>query len=206
MSDYIRREDAINVIKGIDSSFVKYIEQLPSADVVNREVVSQIQWERDTAISQLKDLGYGLGEKIRTDADTISRQAAIDAIEGHRGKPTVLEDDYDFGRREMLEACIDEIDALPSVEPEKVCIANITLSEDQLREAVEKVKEELKNSPILIEPERKKGKWIWHPEQTNIYGGKMVECSNCGTKYMVQYIEDELFCRNCGADMRSGSE
>ena len=33
MTDYIRREDAISVISGIDSSFVKYIEQLPSADV-----------------------------------------------------------------------------------------------------------------------------------------------------------------------------
>lgn len=42
--------------------------------------VEQIKWERDTAIQQLKDLGYGLGEKIRTDGDTISRQAAIDAI------------------------------------------------------------------------------------------------------------------------------
>ena len=51
------------------------------------------------------------------------------------------------------------------------------------------------------EPERKKGHWIRHPEQTNIYGGKCVECSECGEKYMVSYIEDEKFCRNCGAKM-----
>ncbi|MBQ7002540.1 MAG: hypothetical protein IJP92_08590 [Lachnospiraceae bacterium] len=53
-----------------------------------------------------------------------------------------------------------------------------------------------------IEPQRKTGKWIRHPERKNIYGGKCVECSECGEMYMVQYIEDEKFCRNCGADMR----
>ena len=50
--------------------------------------------------------------------DTVSRQAAIDAMEEHRDKPPVLESDYDFGRREMLEACIDEIESLPSAQPE----------------------------------------------------------------------------------------
>lgn len=50
--------------------------------------------------------------------------------------------------------------------------------------------------------ERKKGKWIRHDEIKNIYGGIYIECSECGEKYVVQYIEDEKFCRNCGADMR----
>jgi hypothetical protein len=31
MSDLISRQAAINVVKGIDRSFVKYIEELPSA-------------------------------------------------------------------------------------------------------------------------------------------------------------------------------
>ena len=30
MSDLIRRQDAINVVKGIDKEFVKFIEELPS--------------------------------------------------------------------------------------------------------------------------------------------------------------------------------
>lgn len=50
--------------------------------------------------------------------------------------------------------------------------------------------------------ERKKGKWIIHPEVKNIYGGTYIECSECGEKYVVQYVDDEKFCRNCGADMR----
>lgn len=53
-----------------------------------------------------------------------------------------------------------------------------------------------------IEPERKKGHWIRHPEQRNIFNGKTIECSECHEKYTVRYVEDELFCRHCGADMR----
>lgn len=54
-----------------------------------------------------------------------------------------------------------------------------------------------------IEPERKKGHWIRHPEQRNIFNGKTIECSECHEKYTVQYVEDELFCRHCGADKKS---
>lgn len=54
--------------------------------------------------------------------------------------------------------------------------------------------------------ERKKGKWIRHDEIKNIYGGIYIECSECGEKYVVQYIENEKFCRNCGADMREGNQ
>lgn len=67
----------------------------------------------------------------------------------------------------------------------------------------ERIADLVKSMPT-IRPERKRGQWIWHPEQKNIYGGKCVECSACGEKYLVQYIEDEKFCRNCGADMRGG--
>lgn len=60
---------------------------------------------------------------------------------------------------------------------------------------------QIENAPT-IEPERT-GKWIRHPEQINIYGGKTIECSECQAKYVVQYIEDEKYCRNCGARMES---
>ena len=44
------------------------LKKLPSADYIE-----QIKWERDTAIQQLKDLGYSLGEKPRQ-GDLISRE------------------------------------------------------------------------------------------------------------------------------------
>ena len=46
----------------------------------------------------------------------------------------------------------------------------------------------------------RKGEWI-RTGRTNIYGGIEVQCSNCGDKVMVQHLEDEWFCRHCGADM-----
>lgn len=56
------------------------------------------------------------------------------------------------------------------------------------------------------QPERKKGKWIRHDEIRNVYGGICIECSECGEKYVVQHIEDEKYCRNCGADMRGDED
>lgn len=52
----------------------------------------------------------------------------------------------------------------------------------------------------------KRGEWIKHPEVKNIYGGVCIECPFCGEKYVVQYVSDEKFCRNCGADLRAKME
>ncbi len=62
----------------------------------------------------------------------------------------------------------------------------------------------IENAPTI--EERTKGEWIRHDEIKNIYGGICIECSECGEKYVVQYIEDEKFCRNCGADMRGEND
>lgn len=57
------------------------------------------------------------------------------------------------------------------------------------------------NAPT-IEPERKTGKWILHQEQEkNIFDVKTIECSVCGDKCLVQCVEKEKYCRNCGAKM-----
>ena len=48
--------------------------------------------------------------------------------------------------------------------------------------------------------DRPQGEWI-RTGRTNIYGGIEVQCSNCGDKVMVQHLEDEWYCRHCGADM-----
>ena len=45
------------------------------------------------------------------------------------------------------------------------------------------------------------GEWIIHDEVKNIYGGIYIECSECGTRFVTQTLEDEHFCRNCGASM-----
>ena len=75
-------------------------------------------------------------------------------------------------------------------------IASMALINLNLRMEISKLKAQL---PKL-------GEWIKHPEVKNIYGGEYIECPFCGEKYVVQYIADEKFCRNCGADMRAKME
>lgn len=75
------REEAIQTLKIIDCGYstsfvanghiamgmaIKALEQETSDDAVSREVFEQIMWERDVAIEQLKELGYGFGEKPKT--------------------------------------------------------------------------------------------------------------------------------------------
>ena len=77
----------------------------------------------------------------------------------------------------------------------------IVMCDGDYKEALKMLIDKIEHVPT-IEPERKKGHWIRHPEQRNIFNGKTIECSECHEKYRVQYVEDELFCRHCGADMR----
>lgn len=55
----------------------------------------------------------------------------------------------------------------------------------------------LKNGP--------EGEWI-RTGRTNIYGGIEVQCSNCGDGVMVQHLEDEWYCRHCGAKMKGADD
>ena len=47
------------------------LRELPSAqpEHPSRALIEQIRWERDLAIGQLEELGYGLGEKIQTQSE-----------------------------------------------------------------------------------------------------------------------------------------
>ena len=56
------------------------------------------------------------------------------------------------------------------------------------------------NFSTAVEVARPQGKWM-RTGRTNIYGGIEVQCSNCNDKVMVQHLEDEWYCRHCGADM-----
>ena len=58
----------------------------------------------------------------------------------------------------------------------------------------------LTNLTKLPSADRPQGEWI-RTGRTNIYGGIEVQCSNCGDRVMVQHLEDEWYCRHCGADM-----
>jgi hypothetical protein len=86
------KEQAIEVLHELDGSLyetqqvaldmaIKALEQQPCDDCVSLGTYKQVVYERDVAIEQLKELGYELGEKIRTSEECVSReQAKIDVI------------------------------------------------------------------------------------------------------------------------------
>ena len=78
MNDYISRKDVLNLVRigylvsnSNSRKIVDHINAIPTADVVSREVVNQIKWERDTAIQQLEELGYGFGESQEDESDVV---------------------------------------------------------------------------------------------------------------------------------------
>lgn len=109
MIDLISRKAAIKAIRKdmyADKDYMSAMICEGIEDVLNgvpsAEPNEQIKWERDTAIQQLADLGYGLGEKPRRD-DCISRKAAIDVASGYCHPANIA----------------DELRKLPSAEPEQ---------------------------------------------------------------------------------------
>lgn len=88
------------------------------SDLISKELFDQIKWERDIAIGQLKELGYGLGEKIRTDKDTISRHAAIDAFLTELTKRERKNLLHTWSTVEVKYFITDMLERLPSAQPE----------------------------------------------------------------------------------------
>ena len=86
---------------------------LTNPDYVSRAVVEQIIWERDTAIWQLRQLGYGFGEKMRTDGDLISRQAAIDAVKEEWDGWS-----FEYDAETIVSYTCEALERLPSAQPE----------------------------------------------------------------------------------------
>ena len=87
----MNREQAAERLKGLAvpvsaeaamDMAIEALEQEPYEDKVSLAVFKQVMRERDIAIEQLKEMGYEFGEKIRTDEDAISRQAAIELASG----------------------------------------------------------------------------------------------------------------------------
>ena len=115
--------------KHLQKNVIEWLKEFPSAelgtnlaevgtDCISRHVYEQCAWERNIAIEQLTELGYGLGEKIRTEKDCISRQAAIDYFVINVGFHD--EDGYPIEDTDELRKIWTEyFDGIPSAEPKR---------------------------------------------------------------------------------------
>ena len=105
------------------------------------------------------------------------------------GKPTI---DFESGKR-----VLDIIDNEPTVEPQKVLIANVTFDTEKLKEFTDEIIERIKNGEIVLQDERTKGEWV---KADNLYD--TVVCNKCGGIRRDNRIDHIAFCNKCGADMR----
>ena len=135
--------------------------------------------------------------------DVIYRRLAIDSLHGYFDG--MLETD-------TWSPCdvYGLIELLPSAQPEQVCVANVTLTDEQVKEVVEKAKNAV-ISVIELEPH-------WIPCSKRLpetYGAYLVQdvCGGIFVDYwrgywlakttMVAWMElPEPYCPSCGADMR----
>lgn len=185
--DTISRKSVIDAVHTATYGFICGAEDGDEMTEADKLVLS-INKAVCGAIKELPSVQSTMGQLTADDqstkTDVISRRAAIDAV----GDVHPL--DYN------AMAVVERLRNLPSVQPEKICVATVTLSDEQIREAVDRAKNEVIS---VLQPERKKGRWI---------GGELGRCSICGHEGNASDIWNGckgMFCPNCGADMRGAT-
>lgn len=135
--------------------------------------------------------------------DTISRQAAIDAILHNQEvySNNFGNDPIDKYTIAIIDNDAQTIAQLPSAQPtykDEEIQKMQDLEQAQIEKAYQLGYEEGKKD---AQPERKKGRWIMHiddlfPEESTM------ECNQCHEHQPITI--DDNFCPNCGAEMQKG--
>ncbi len=95
---------------------------------------------------------------------------------------------------------LSDVDNAPTVEPDKVLVANVTFDEDKLKDIVQtEVIEKIKSGELVIKDERPQGEWI--ADYTEKKHKKVFACDKC-RRLSIQGKTN--FCPNCGAKMQKG--
>ena len=89
--------------------------------------------------------------------DLISRKYMKEAIEQFFVREKYYHP-YSKGRKTIpTEEVLDIIDTAPTIEPQKVPIANVTFDEEKLKELTDDIVERIKSGEIVLQDERPKG-------------------------------------------------
>ena len=130
--------------------------------------------------------------------DTISRQAAIDAIDD--ANDSLVEDDYTYGVQSGMEKAKYVIENLPSAQP-TYTDAEIQKMQDLESAEIEKAYQlGYEDGKKDAQPEQKIGYWIpMHPLQADDEGAYL--CSNCNTGDWDIKPTDK-YCKFCGSLMQ----
>ena len=130
----------------------------------------------------------------------MTNERAIELL--HRISDSQFDGIHGDERREALEMAVRALSGDGDTISRKMAIDTLTelrektVASESFRLGIYRSIEELKNVPS-VQVERKKGKWIHHPEWEED-GDCGYECSECHMGSDVDYN----FCMRCGADMR----
>ena len=200
--DLISRQAAIDAVENIDWYHIGKTGELVHG--ANSQEHEPLYKEKDiyAALERLPSAQpeFAKDTNVPTN-DCISRQAAITLPvmpKEHREYQTYnLDDVYEQGWFD-LQKCIEE---LPSAQPEKICVAKVTMTDEQVKEAFENAKMEI----LTLHPDLRTGKWIetikHYKDDEQEYDYIEENCSECGVRRKIGW-RDARYCPNCGADMR----
>ena len=186
------------------------VEKVPSAEAVLKGTYEQIRWERDTALEQLKELGYSLGEKPRK-GDLISReelQMQLNCVD--RLQMTIDGRTIEVIPRWNVNKIIEN---LPTAEPNVLDDGTLTITvpHGMLSKVNRVIVDEVGTKfckmmyqDALPSAERT-GQWV-------CTSSDHYKCSNCGTRASYWYNEENScewdkdmsewlsdYCPNCGS-------
>ena len=161
---------------------IKALEQESCEDMVHIGTLHQVMWERDVAIEQLKELGYGLGQKIEPCEDAISRDAVLK-------KQYRIDDSATLSTRDVVN--VEDIEDAPSVTPSRGWEEMTVPCENCGHDMTFKI-------AVCGEPSRHKGHWV--------HKGQGIYCSECGKESGYNPFGASRFsdyCPSCGIEMES---
>jgi hypothetical protein len=154
----------------------EYKELIEKLEGHDETLVAQIKWERDTAIEQLKQLGYGLGEKVEPCEDCVSREALKERFRW-------LEKATKYGNEDA----------------EQQHFSYSTMMMYEIKDEIDDVIDSLPS----VKPQRPQGKWI-EQNDTSKHHFRWYYCSNCGAYLMS--ADGANYCSCCGAEMEGSNE
>ena len=200
-ADTIYRQTAIEAVSNLASSM---------SVCLNIDECHGMKRMQEMAVMVLSRLQSAESEQVRTSvslADCISRQAAIDALDGTR----VDEDEeycneYAMGYNDGIDFSVSKLSMLPSAEPELPFeIQNILdyldttlhpIISPEHWDVYSKLHDMISTLPSA-EPERKHGHWIDTINDPICFPNFRWKCSECWNRHEVKTD----FCEDCGARM-----